>query len=1126
MLEIPLRGDEVLELDESELKGSEKEILEILNQEKCKLTVYMNLAYEFSSRGWFKAFETIMLAGANSETAPDSNPQIESSHRVLLLTTLASYYIETAKALPVGEPFTYPRDETVTYYPPRSKEELLQAALQLINKAEPMNDHSVHVWLVKGNMYLARNQHKEAKYQFQTVLKMDEHNVSAFLGLAALAYHAERYVEALKYYRKALQVEPNGKPDVRVPIAMCLFKLRRIDPARKALLRALELNPGNSDALSSLVAWDWNNVRTDNSTKADLATIEQSLIGRAAFAYQTDTTNPLAANLLAFSFLRMEDYDNALRMAETALKYTNDNTLRANALFCKSCALQARGRYQEAYDSIREATKLNIDSSGARFIFGQLSFFKGELDQAIQSFEQLRERQSNHQETSKRLAYIYGRLVEKRPRAKDLYERMRTQPKLANGGAVKVKKEGEDEKHVHTNADPLDDTEVLIDMGRISEEDLDPTAALQYYKRAFYKLKSHGADVPIELLNNIAALYHLRHDAPSSAHKHAVKTNGFKVEEGAEEDVATNGALQHGDSQLRKALHWYEEALKAAEIVDDAGKKDALRTTVLYNIARVYEDLGDLAKAEEYHERVLQKHPSYLESHLRLAVIMLNSSRADEGEKILNDIAEKDKTNVESRLLLANHLAAKDYKAARKIYEAILQTINRNNAYALVAGGNYWLASRRAAPRQDEKTREEYRKKAWEFFEKSLRLSNTNIYGAMGLGTLLAETGQWDAAGHVFNQVYETTNHMPAAAINTAHTLMERQQAKVAAGIYQKVLQRGYEDSDATVLRSLARSWYIAAKTEKEPEYMQKSLSYIQKAARTNPSDLSTFYNLALVKQQAAAVWNDRQSDKRDVAVMRRAVEGVDAAERIFTGLANIENGQGYDRVHARERAKYCADVKRMSEKKIHEAEVLNRTREEQNQQRAVERRMQDEAKAEEERRKREEKEREERELEEKRRAMQEQVRRRQELQKEKEVEVERGKEEREIKREKRKDKERREERDEDDAGDKPRKKRKYQKIKRKGEEEEEEEKARRSRSVSEGAAGRSRSVSEGVGGGGSDEEKDEVGGRRRANSKKYKSRDIIEDSDDEADYGEPSSPAGHGRAASPVDRDDMDVDD
>ena len=151
---------------------------------------------------------------------------------------------------------------------------------------------------------------------------------------------------------------------------------------------------------------------------------------------------------------------------------------------------------------------------------------------------------------------------------------------------------------------------------------------------------------------------------------------------------------------------------------------------------------------------------------------MLKSSRAEEGEQILKEISEKEKTNVESRLLLANHLAARDYKAARKMFETVLQTINNHNGYALVAVGNYWLASRRAAPKNEEKMvcrggfghssthllitdlqREDFRKRAWEFFEKSMRICNTNIYGAMGLGTLLAETGQWDAAAYVFNQV-------------------------------------------------------------------------------------------------------------------------------------------------------------------------------------------------------------------------------------------------------------------------------------------------------------------------------------------------------------------------------------
>ena len=59
-----------------------------------------------------------------------------------------------------------------------------------------------------------------------------------------------------------------------------------------------------------LATWDWNTVRLGMSSSADPATIEQNLVKRAALAYQTDANNPLAANLLAFSFLRLQDYDN------------------------------------------------------------------------------------------------------------------------------------------------------------------------------------------------------------------------------------------------------------------------------------------------------------------------------------------------------------------------------------------------------------------------------------------------------------------------------------------------------------------------------------------------------------------------------------------------------------------------------------------------------------------------------------------------------------------------------------------------------------------------------------------------------------------------------------------------
>jgi TPP-dependent pyruvate/acetoin dehydrogenase alpha subunit len=64
---------------------------------------------------------------------------------------------------------------------------------------------------------------------------------------------------------------------------------------------------------------------------------------------------------------------------------------------------------------------------------------------------------------------------------------------------------------------------------------------------------------------------------------------------------------------------------------------------------------------------------------------------------------------------------------------------------------------------------------------------------------------------------------------------------------------------------------------------------------------------------------------------MRKALGGLDTSRRIFAALGEQTNVSlpGYDLKHAKERAAYCKDVIRVSEKRIHETDVLEKQRNE-----------------------------------------------------------------------------------------------------------------------------------------------------------------------------------------------------
>ena len=75
------------------------------------------------------------------------------------------------------------------------------------------------------------------------------------------------------------------------------------------------------------------------------------------------------------------------------------------------------------------------------------------------------------------------------------------------------------------------------------------------------------------------------------------------------------GVLDHMEGNLQQARAAYEQALTsstAAALPDS----DAVSTTILYNLARVYEGQGELDRAQEAYEKLLAHHPEYVDGKL------------------------------------------------------------------------------------------------------------------------------------------------------------------------------------------------------------------------------------------------------------------------------------------------------------------------------------------------------------------------------------------------------------------------------------------------------------------------------------------------------------------------------
>jgi RNA polymerase-associated protein CTR9 len=71
------------------------------------------------------------------------------------------------------------------------------------------------------------------------------------------------------------------------------------------------------------------------------------------------------------------------------------------------------------------------------------------------------------------------------------------------------------------------------------------------------------------------------------------------------------GVVSHLQSRFEEARIMYENALVGASALGT--EAEAMSTSVLYNLARVYEDLNEDAKAMGAYEKLLDRHPEYVD---------------------------------------------------------------------------------------------------------------------------------------------------------------------------------------------------------------------------------------------------------------------------------------------------------------------------------------------------------------------------------------------------------------------------------------------------------------------------------------------------------------------------------
>lgn len=199
------------------------------------------------------------------------------------------------------------------------------------------------------------------------------------------SFYARRYIEALAYYNRAIELDPLNKVAWNNK-GLTLVKLRREDEALKAYKKALEIDPNYKTARKNL------NKLLERQKKISLVDKDfeiaerfmkegryQEAIIHYNLAIRRHPRFPAAFNNRGIAYMKLREYDNAIRSFKKALaidphyKVAKENLEKAKntkkelfkSYITKGNRAMENKKFEEALRSYERAVAINPKSTNA-----------------------------------------------------------------------------------------------------------------------------------------------------------------------------------------------------------------------------------------------------------------------------------------------------------------------------------------------------------------------------------------------------------------------------------------------------------------------------------------------------------------------------------------------------------------------------------------------------------------------------------------------------------------------------------------------------------------------------------------------------------------------------------------
>lgn len=638
-----------------------------------------------------------------------------------------------------------------------------------------------------------------------------------------------------------------------------------------------------------------------------------------------------------------KDYDRVIALSRGALSSTTVKEMQAESLFILARVHHIRDEMQEAAKFYDRACKLAPHLSPARFGLAQTLIWA-----------------ESYEEATAHLKLVLGTSAN----ATDALAALG----LLEAKSGKNRREAFSHLKKAIDLDPLNPDLQILEALALQQQEADYSKSLDCYRKAIRLMESRGNAPPAEVLTNMGVLCHetKQHKDAEEYYARALRTldkdgseksslavdedavrhkdnalfwnyvdTGVKAKaEGTQLTVGGTlpGAVKVGDEiQLGDEFESVITALDGSMVtIKDAFStsneensetpqpeamalsvkrpnqrlRDPMAVSVAFNLARLHEAAGRIIPAVELHKTIVKRHPSYVNSYLRLACIARDCGSLKDCSVWLKSACAVAPGNPEVLTLVGNlHLSLCDWQPAQSVFDQLLaQKVPNVEAYSMLSLGNIYF--------NNLKTPKRYAKHlqyAADFYKRILNKDKANAYAANGLGTVLAEKADLIKAKETFSRVREVSGDaIPDTLLNLGHIYLAQKKHPEALQMYQNYLNRtrgsgtpisskNQNEDEGEVLQYIAFAYFDWAKqTEMHnnvkaapaDERYSMCIKYLEMAVKKfRRENVVMKYNLCMTKLQAA----NCVLQKADRGIRRTSKEIQEALDGLVESLPIVE---------------------------------------------------------------------------------------------------------------------------------------------------------------------------------------------------------------------------------------------